>query len=194
MMALVMAGGRGSRMAGTQEKLLLRYKKPLVTHVIDALREYGRLEEILAATSPRAPRTEALLSGLGVRTIRTAGDGYVQDLGRALQHMSGRALVVPGDMPLLDGKIVGSILSRYSPASDWTSFVITEDYLASLGLSAGFSVTCGGVRCAYTGISVVNARAAGSHSAVKEHLEIINDRRIAFNLNTRRECGLLGLA
>ena len=38
MIGLVMAGGKGTRMNSEKEKLLLEYKKPLVLHVIDALK------------------------------------------------------------------------------------------------------------------------------------------------------------
>ena len=38
MIGLIMAGGKGTRMQSDEEKLLLEYKKPLVLHVIDALK------------------------------------------------------------------------------------------------------------------------------------------------------------
>ena len=38
MIGLIMAGGKGTRMQSNHEKLLLEYKKPLILHVIDALK------------------------------------------------------------------------------------------------------------------------------------------------------------
>ena len=38
MIGLVMAGGKGTRMNSSNEKLLLEYKKPVIFHVIDALK------------------------------------------------------------------------------------------------------------------------------------------------------------
>ena len=37
MIGLVMAGGKGTRMDLSEEKLLLEYKKPVIFHVIDVL-------------------------------------------------------------------------------------------------------------------------------------------------------------
>jgi len=38
MIGIVMAGGKGTRMNISNEKLLLEYKKPVIFHVIDALK------------------------------------------------------------------------------------------------------------------------------------------------------------
>ena len=39
MIGLIMAGGKGTRMNMEQEKLLLNYKKPIILHVVDALKD-----------------------------------------------------------------------------------------------------------------------------------------------------------
>jgi len=39
MIGLVMAGGKGIRMNLDNEKLLLKYKKPVILHVVDSLME-----------------------------------------------------------------------------------------------------------------------------------------------------------
>jgi len=58
MIAVVMAGGRGSRMKSSDEKLLLHYKKkPLILHVIDALDASKCFDKIIAITSPNSPKT-----------------------------------------------------------------------------------------------------------------------------------------
>jgi len=48
MIGLVMAGGKGTRMQSDKEKLLLKYKKPLVLHVVDALKNSNCFEKIIA--------------------------------------------------------------------------------------------------------------------------------------------------
>ena len=45
MIGIVMAGGKGSRMKLNEEKLLLKYKKPVVLHVADALSDSGCFSE-----------------------------------------------------------------------------------------------------------------------------------------------------
>ena len=39
MIGLIMAGGKGTRMNSDNEKLLLKYKKPVILHVVDSLND-----------------------------------------------------------------------------------------------------------------------------------------------------------
>ena len=194
MIALVMAGGKGSRMNIDTEKLLLKYKKPIILHVIDALKNSQCFEKIYALTSPNAPKTQKLLEDSRIPIIETNGEGYVNDLNHVLNELSGNVLIVSGDLPFLDEIIIKEIIKKENPERDWISFVVTKDFLDSLGLSGEFSVEHQGERCLYTGISIVNASKINSLDSIKEHYEIINDKKIAFNLNTKQEYDLLGVA
>ena len=194
MMALVMAGGKGSRMNMDTEKLLLKYKKPVVLHVIDALQNSKCFEKIFAVTSPNAPKTQELLYDSGIPVIETKGEGYVQDLNLVLNQLSDSVLIVSGDLPFLDEEIIKKIISKQNLNYDWLSFVVTKDFLDSVGLSEDFSIKHDEQQCFYTGISIVNANKIKSLDSIKEHYEIINDKKIAFNLNTKREYDLLGVA
>ena len=61
MIAIVMAGGKGTRMNLNDEKLLLEYKKPIIFHVIDSLKNSNCFSKILATTSPNSPKTKKIL-------------------------------------------------------------------------------------------------------------------------------------
>ncbi|MBA4453515.1 MAG: NTP transferase domain-containing protein, partial [Nitrosopumilaceae archaeon] len=61
MIAIVMAGGKGSRMKLSEEKLLLQYKKPIILHVAEALSDSDCFSEIIFLTSPNSPNTKKLL-------------------------------------------------------------------------------------------------------------------------------------
>ncbi|MGI0027897.1 MAG: NTP transferase domain-containing protein, partial [Nitrosopumilaceae archaeon] len=52
-----MCGGKGTRMNLSQEKLLLKYKNPVIQHVINALQESDCFSKIIGATSYHAPKT-----------------------------------------------------------------------------------------------------------------------------------------
>ena len=51
MIGLVMAGGKGSRMNLDDEKLILKYKKPVILHVIDSLKNSKYFSKIKPVTS-----------------------------------------------------------------------------------------------------------------------------------------------
>lgn len=189
MIGLVMAGGKGTRMGLPEEKLLLKYKKPVILHVIDALKESECFSKIIAATSDNSPKTNELLSNLGIQIIKTTGSGYVSDLNFALSKLDEPALVVSGDLPLLDAQIVKQIISSYKKDATWQSFLVTKSLLDLLNLRSDFSVFFEGEHCYYTGISIINPKKISQK--VEESYTILDDKRIALNLNTKHEYDLL---
>lgn len=195
MIGIIMAGGRGTRMGGGgTEKLLLRYKKPAILHVADSLKDSGCFERIVAATSPNSPDTRRLLESEGIETFDTSGSGYVEDLNCVLRSIRGVALVASGDLPLLDGCIIQKVLRCHAAESAWTSIVVSQAFLESLGLGVGEEVRHEGRMCCYSGISVVNTDEISSLDAVAETRVVMDDRRLAFNLNTPHDFKLLGAA
>ncbi len=194
MIGIIMAGGRGTRMNAKTEKLLLCYKRPVVVHVADSMRDSGCFERIIAATSPNSPDTRRLLAGQGIEIFDTPGTGYVGDLNRVLRSISGTALVTSGDLPLLDGDMIRKILRCHTAQSAWTSILVSRPFLDSLGLDVGECIEHEGRLCCYSGISVVNSDGISSLEAMPESRVIVDDRRIAFNINTPKDYDLLGAA
>ena len=191
MIGLVMAGGRGSRMEfPSPEKLLLEYEKPIIFHVIDSLNDSNCFSKVFAATSPNSPDTKFELEQIGVKTLDTQGSGYVNDLNFLLQKMDGFVFVVSGDLPLLDEEIIQKLV-KLNSESTWTSFLISKEFLNSLGLKSDLLVKCDNVECVYTGISIINAAKIKNLNSVKENYIILDDKRIAFNLNTKKDYELL---
>lgn len=188
MMGLVMAGGKGTRMGLAGEKLLLLHGKPIVLCVVDALRKSGCLSRVVAATSQNSPKTGMVLADYGVETVQTPGAGYVQDLVFALSQTDELTLVVSGDLPLLDPQIVRKVASVYD-GSAWQSFVVTKKFLEEHRMRAEFPVEHNGQECFYTGISIVDPKRISPDG--QESLMILDDKRIALNLNTGYDYDLL---
>lgn len=184
-----MAGGKGTRMNIQEEKLLLKYKKPIILHVLDALRESNCFSTIIAATSPNSPNTHNLLSNYGIQIIRTMGKGYVSDLSSALSQLNDSVFVVSGDLPLLDGMMIRELISKYQKESTWQSFMVTKKFLELLNLTLEFSVMINDMECYYTGISIVTPNKITDD--VLETYTIVDDKKIAFNLNTKNDYDLL---
>ena len=186
-----MAGGKGTRMDISNEKLLLEYKKPVIFHVIDALKNSHCFSKVIAATSQNSPDTKQALEQRGIETLTTSGSGYTSDLNFLLQSMDGFVFVVSGDLPLLDEKIIQDITEKFNSESVWTSFLVSKKFLNSLGLESSLLVNSDNIECTYTGISIINANKIKNLNSVKENYIILDDKRIAFNLNTRKDYELL---
>jgi adenosylcobinamide-phosphate guanylyltransferase len=191
MIGLVMAGGKGTRMNLENEKLLLKYKKPVILHVVDSLKNSNCFSKILAITSPNSPKTKKLLQENNVEIFDTSGIGYAEDLNLVLKTIHDVVLVTSGDLPLLDQQIIQKIINQYDPKSTWTSILVTNKFLTTLGIQSNYSVNFNNQECHFTGISLVNSTKISSFENIDENYIIIDDKRIAFNLNTKQDYDLL---
>jgi len=191
MIGLVMAGGKGIRMNLDNEKLLLKYKKPVILHVVDSLKNSNCFSKILAITSSNSPKTKKLLQENNVETFDTPGIGYVEDLNLALKTINDAVLVTSGDLPLLDKEVIQKIVTHYDSQTIWTSILVTNKFLTTLRIESDYSVNFRNQKCHYTGISLVNSEKISSLQNLEENYVIIDDKRIAFNLNTKQDYDLL---
>lgn len=141
--AVLLCGGRGTRLGGDREKPLVEVGgRPMVARVLDALAEADGVDRVLAVTSPSAPATRRALRGnLGDDadiecTVRDGdGDGYVPDLGVGLDAVNGPAVSVAADVPLLAGEDVDDAVDAATGTVDG----------GVSGTSGGVSGTGGGV-------------------------------------------------
>jgi adenosylcobinamide-phosphate guanylyltransferase len=191
MIGIVMAGGKGTRMNISNEKLLLEYKKPVIFHVIDALKNSHCFSQVIVATSPNSPDTKHVLEQNRIETLSTPGNGYVNDLNFLLQKMSGSVFVTSGDLPLLDEEIIQIMTEKFNSKNVWTSFLVSKKFLNSLGLESNLLINSGDIDCVHTGISIINADKIQNLDPIKENYIILDDKRISFNLNTKKDYELL---
>ena len=106
-----------------------------------------------------SPKTKKLLQENNIKTFDTSGIGYAEDLSLVLQSTNDSVLVTSGDLPLLDKEIVRQIVNYYDPEKIWTSILVTNKFLTTLGLKSNYSVNYDNEICHYTGISLINAEA-----------------------------------
>ena len=189
MIGLIMAGGRGTRMDSNEEKLLLKYKKPVILHVVDALQDADCFSKIIALTSLNSPNTEKILKETGIDIISSRGESFVSDLNEILQQLDEMVFVTSGDLPLLDSQIVKTILDHHEEEQTWTSIVTTLSFQKTLGMKSDCIVE--NHDYVQTGISIVNAKKITNLDPVEEKFLVIDDKRIGLNLNTKDDYNLL---
>ncbi|RMW34739.1 MAG: 5-deoxyadenosylcobinamide phosphate nucleotidyltransferase [Nitrosopumilus sp.] len=194
MIGIVMAGGKGTRMNLDDEKLLLQYKKPIVLHVIDSLKNSNCFSKIIAVTSPNSPKTKKLLEENHIETFDTSGLGYVEDLNSVLKKFNDLVLVTSGDLPLLDGEIIQTIVKQHDSKKIWTSILVTDKLLSSIGTESEYSIIHNNQKCNFTGISLVDSQKINSLENLEENYIILDDKRIGLNLNTKQDYDLLSAA
>ena len=191
MIGIIMAGGKGSRMKLTEEKLLLKYKKPIILQVADALTNSGCFSKIIFITSQNSPRTKQLLQKNKYEIFDTSGIGYVEDLNLVLKSLNDHVFITSADLPLLDSEIIKKIVNFYDPNNIWTTILVTKKFLKLLGLSSDYDITFENQICNYTGISMINSQNISNIENIEEKFVIIDDKRIGFNVNTKQDYNLL---
>ncbi|MCY3854309.1 MAG: NTP transferase domain-containing protein [Thaumarchaeota archaeon] len=188
MIALIMAGGKGTRMNNKGEKLLLKYSKPLILYVVDAMKKSNCFSKIIAATSKHAPQTRSLLSNHDIEIFDTPGLSYVSDLNLFLKcYQTDYIFVVPGDMPLLDKQIIKKIITLHDPSNAWTSYLVTNNFLAKFQTSNIYHIIFNDEKYFFTGLSIVNPRKIKDLHYINENYIILNDRRLLTNINTYQD-------
>jgi len=113
--ALVMAGGKGTRMTGSEEKPLLRVRgKPMIDYVLDALKNSAEIDRIIVAISKHTPKTARRAKELSFEVFETPGLDFVSDMRYVIKDLRlGDVLVISADLPLVSCEFIEDILRRY---------------------------------------------------------------------------------
>jgi len=191
MIGIIMAGGKGSRMNLPEEKLLLKFKKPIILQVAEAITSSDCFSKVIFITSPNSPKTKQLLEKNNYEIFDTPGIGYVEDLNLILKSLNDSVFIVSADLPLLDSEIIKKLVNFYNSNNKWTTILVTKKFLKSLGLSSDYDITFENKLCNYTGISMINSQQISNLENVEVNFVIVDDKRIGFNINTKQDYDLL---
>jgi adenosylcobinamide-phosphate guanylyltransferase len=182
MNALVMCGGQGTRLHADVEKPLYQIaERPMVDRVLDGLTAADGVDDIYAAVSPTTTETTARLANdARVDVVETPGEGYVADLGAALEALGTPAVTVAADLPLLAGEPVDRVVAAATESGD-TADSITVQTPAGLKRQLGVTVDEGESSDEWlpTGLNVVGT--AGERTCRTW------DARLAVNVNYERD-------
>jgi adenosylcobinamide-phosphate guanylyltransferase len=204
MVAVVMCGGRASRMqqqllqlqGGVEKPLLKVDGVAMVERVISALKSSNRFDRIIAAVSPNTQKTNEFLKSKDIETIETAGKGYSRDLSDLLSKLKPlKVLVFPGDIPLLNSQTINEILNNLieddnddrqvqEPA---ISIIFEKEFVENIGVKP--SIVLANEYC-HSGVTMFNTTAIVGTEPVKERYLVMNRREIALNVNTKEELEL----
>ncbi|QZY01011.1 NTP transferase domain-containing protein [Halobaculum rubrum] len=194
-----MCGGRGTRLgavgADTEKPLVEIGGVPMVDRVLMALAE-SRIEGVHAVVSPHTPATATHLIGRDDLTVIEApGDGYVSDLGYALDRVGRPVLTVASDLPLLTAGTVDRAVdaaggddacaSGSGGAAASLTVYVPVDRKREVGASVDErTTTVDGRKVVPTGLNVVGDE---DGEPVDESALVVADERLAVNVNRPRD-------
>ena len=188
--ALVMAGGKGTRMGTTQEKPLVKVcGRPVIEYVLEALKNARKVNSIVVAVSSCTPETAKHMEKCHVKVVETPGKNYVSDLGYAAQSLKlGVFLAIAADLPLVKGEILDSIVDRYERCGKPALTVaVPLETKTRLGMSAEYSFKMDEADVVPVGINVIDGHKRYGDEWLDQEIYLLNQEELAVNINTPQE-------
>ena len=196
--ALVMAGGKGLRLESDIEKPLFPINgRPLITYVLENIKESKLIEKTVVAVSPNDPNTKKfLIDDLNFSNfdnsfyesdnenycLDTLGKGYVEDLSNILEIFEAKSkedilIFINADLPLVSGEILDEILTYYlSQDKPALSTLVPVEIFEKYGVNYSYEFN-GKVP---SGINILRSE----NVVQEEELLIIQRDELIFNVNT----------
>ena len=191
MEALVMAGGKGTRMGfcGVEKPMIEVGGVYTVERVVNALKESKNIDRILVSVSPNTPDTEKYMKEIGIETIRTSGEDYVEDLHNSFSILSGKyVLTCPSDMPLLRSYTVDAFVDYFmkNPDDSMTA-IIEEDVVTNSGFTPSFDFEYEGKKWVISGMNIMDRKKILSNVVLNYSYFMTDWVDLAINMNTEYE-------
>jgi len=188
--ALVMAGGKGTRMRTAEEKPLIKVcAQPVIEYVLAALKKAKKIDSIVVAVSSCTPNTAKLMSQFPVKVVETPGKDYVSDMGYAAQNLKlGVFLAIAADLPLITGEVLDAIVERYERCGKPALTVaVPLETKTKLGMSIEYSFKMDDKDVVPVGINVIDGHKRYGDEWLDQDIYLLDLGELAVNINTIQE-------
>ena len=182
MLALIVAGGRGTRLNMGEKPLLRICDRPMIAYVVDAFCAAGT--EPVAVLSSAVPQTANWCRAHGISTFRAEGAGYVEDITECIEMLDITEPVFTSvsDIPGLTADIISAVLSAYRAAgtdacSVWVPAALCREY----GSTPVYVQSIQGTDAVPCGLNILNGAKNGEEQ--REATILIDNPGIAVNVN-----------
>jgi adenosylcobinamide-phosphate guanylyltransferase len=189
--ALIMAGGRGSRMGLPTEKPLLPFlSKPLIDWVAEAILAAKKVSEFYVITSANTPQTEKHCLAKGWKVMRTDAKGYHNDLKQAVlkANLMGPVLTMPSDVPAIKGQFLDKVISEFEDCQkDFLAVFVPIKTRQDLGLSISSTDEYKGIWYAVSGVNIINGAKVLGEGKIETSAIITEETEVLLNVNTIKD-------
>ncbi|MDH7594128.1 MAG: NTP transferase domain-containing protein [Methanomicrobiales archaeon] len=186
MLALILAGGGGSRLKMGEKPMVNVRGSPMIARVTGAFQSAGL--EVVVALTERVPYTANWCRAHSIPFVVTEGRGYIEDLVEAVMTLEeeGPLFTSVVDIPCLTPKTVEVIRNVYRVAgTDALSTWVPCRLIHGAGCIPRYVEVVDGISAGAAGINVLRGELIGSYQ--DELRFLIDEPELAFNVNTRRE-------
>jgi len=182
-LALIMAGGEGSRLNLGEKPLVPVGGQPMIARVIDAFRSSGC--EVVVVASPRTPMTRNWCRVEALDIITAAGTGYIEDMVSAVTLLgeTGALFVSACDLPCLNAGIIRKVIGQYRNAGKDACSVWVPISLFRSPRDIQYTGKVDGTDACPAGLNILRGDLIGGLQ--EEFRLLLKEPRLAYNINTR---------
>jgi adenosylcobinamide-phosphate guanylyltransferase len=186
MLALIMAGGKGTRLGMGEKPLVRILDRPMIDYIVQAFEGAGH--EAVIALSDNVPMTKNWCRVNGIEYYCAGGLGYVEDLIEFTTETDERSafLTCASDIPGITDRTVNEICMKYSESGkDSCSVWIPEELVRKINFSCSYRENINGVKACPTGLNIVKGSLINEE---QDELKVISDDiSLGYNINTPGE-------
>lgn len=186
--AIVMAGGRGTRLKVNVEKPLFKlHGKPLIKYSLDNISSSKLVEDVVIAVSPHTQETIKYLKSLNgnFQILNTSGIDYLNDLSYILTLFESKSkkdtlLFINADLPFVSGETIDFILTNYLESSkDSLSAQVPVEIFKKLDLKYSYE---------FNGVVPSGVNVLRSVNEIQDEDQLILPKiELALNINTLKD-------
>jgi len=189
MLALIMAGGTGSRLNRGEKPLISICGQPMIAYVIDAFSAAGFVPVV--ATSPHTTMTMNWCRAQGIAFCMTDGGGYVEDMISAVKTLEDRhpLFICVSDIPCITTEIIHRIADSYhisgkDACSAWVPAGLVHAYRGGMP----YREQVHGIEACPAGVNILRGDLI---EQTQEELQVLlNEPGLALNVNTQADLAL----
>ncbi len=177
---------------GIEKPMQMVGDKHTVQRVLDALTASSHIDRLLVSVSDNTPETKRYLDSVGVETICTSGESFMDDLHDAFRVMDGEyVLTCPSDLPLITTKVVDIFIEYFRPGRmDSAIAVVDQETVLRTGIVPSYTREYEGRNWVLSGLCIMNRLKTLTGECLEEYLFETNWVELSVNVNTPKELEL----
>ena len=177
---------------GVEKPMQVIGDKPTVQRVVEAISASPNIDRLLVSVSDNTPETERFLNSLGVETIRTSGESFMDDLHDAFRILDGDyVLTCPSDLPLLTTDVVDLFIEYFQPGTMESAIaVVDEETVVRTGITPSYTREHNGREWVLSGLCIMNRPKTLAGDYLQEYLFETDWVELSVNVNTLDELEL----
>ena len=177
---------------GVEKPMQVIGDKPTVQRVVEAISASSNIDRLIVSVSDNTPETERFLNSIGVETIRTSGESFMDDLHDAFRAMDGDYVrTCPSDLPLLTTDVVNLFIEYFQPGTMESAIaVVDEETVVRTGITPSYTREYNGRQWVLSGLCIMNRPMTLAGAYLKEYLFETDWVELSVNVNTLDELEL----